>query len=87
MSKRSPGSSSRSRRETKPITPEKIKQETEPIKQKETEYIKIPQDPYTDRVVGVFVASQRKVPQNQLMHGRGRRRKPDNRIWVGLPIQ
>ena len=56
MSKRSPRSSSRSRRETKPITPEKINRETEHIKPNGTEYSKIPQNPYTDRVVDVFVA-------------------------------
>ena len=69
-SKRSPESSGRSRRETKPITTEKINQETEHIKQNETEYIKIPQNPFTDRVVDVFVASQRKVPQDQPVHGK-----------------
>ena len=38
---RSPGLSRRSRRETKPLTPEKINQETEDTKQNETEHIKI----------------------------------------------
>ena len=42
-SKRSPGSSRRSRRETKPITPDKINQETVHTKRSETEHIKIPQ--------------------------------------------
>ena len=40
-SKRSPGPSRRSRRETKPLTPEKINQETEHTEQNETEHIKI----------------------------------------------
>ena len=60
MSKRSPGSSSRCRTETKPVTPEKINQETEHIKPNETEHIKIPQNPYTDRVVDVESAYARK---------------------------
>ena len=42
-----PGSSRRSRKETEPFNQEKINQETE--------YTKIPQNQYTDRVVDVTV--------------------------------
>ena len=65
MSKRSPGSSSRCRTETKPVTPEKINQETEHIKQNETEHIKIPQNPYTDRVADVESAYARKESETR----------------------
>ena len=57
---RSPGSSRRSRRETKPITQEKINQETE--------YIKIHQNQCTDKAVDVSVVMQEQVSQIQLTH-------------------
>ena len=54
-SKRSPGSSRRSRRETKPVKQEKINHETE--------YTKIAQHQYTDKVVEVTVVIQEHVSQ------------------------
>ena len=60
---RSPGSSRRSRRETKPITPEKINQETKHTKRNETKHIKITQNQYTDKVVDVTVVRQEPVSQ------------------------
>ena len=86
-SKRSPGSSRRSRRETKPITQEKIKQETVHTKRNETEHIKIPQSQYTDKVVDMTVVLQEPVHQIQTMHRKSWRRKPNKWIWVGRPIQ
>ena len=59
---RHPGSSRRSRKETEPITQEKINQETE--------YINIPQNQHTDKVVDVTVVRQETVHQNQTMHKR-----------------
>ena len=57
---RRPESLSRSRRETEPITHEKITQEKI---NHETEYIKIPQNRYTDKVVDVTVVIQDQVSQ------------------------
>ena len=52
---RRPGSSRRSRREAEPVTQEKITQEKI---NPETEYIQVPQNQYTDKVVGASVAIQ-----------------------------
>ena len=46
----------------------KINQETQHTQQNETAHIKIPQNQCTDSVVGVSVAMQRKVSQNQPFH-------------------
>ena len=52
---RRPGSSRRSRRETKPNNQEKINHVTKHTKRNETTHIKITQNQYTDKVVDVSV--------------------------------
>ena len=75
--RRSPGSSRRPRRGTKPITHEKINQETEHTNRNETKLIKIPQNQYTDKVVDETVVIQETVSQIQTTHRKIWRRKPD----------
>ena len=61
----------------KKITQEKITQEK--IYQ-ETEYIKIPQNQYTDKTVDVTVEVQRQFHQMEMMQRKSRRRKPKSRL-------
>ena len=65
---RSPRSSRRSRRETKPITQEKINQETKQTTRNETKHTNIPQNQCTDKVVDGIVVRQELVSQIQTMH-------------------
>ena len=74
---RLPGSSRRSRSETKPITQEKINHVTKHTKRNETKHIKITQNQYTDKVVDVSVEMQRHFPPIQTAHRKSWRRKPD----------
>ena len=62
----------------KPVTQEKINHGTE--------YIKISQNPYTDKVVDVTVVRQEPVSPD-VNDAQNWRRKPDKRTWVGPPIQ
>ena len=62
---RTPGSSRRSRRETKTITQRKINQETKHAKWNGTIHIKITQNQYTDKVDDVTVVIKDPVPQIQ----------------------
>ena len=84
---RRPGSSRRSRRETKPIIQEKINHVTKHTKRNETTHIKITQNQYTDKVVDVSVERQGQDPQIQTTRRKSWRRKPSKWIWVGPPIR
>ena len=53
----------------------------------ETEYIKIPQNPYTDKVTDVTDAIQEQFLQTQTMHRKSRTKRLNKWIWVGFPIQ
>ena len=53
------------------ITPEKINQ----VSWNETEYIKIPQNPYTDKVTDVTVAIQEQFPLTQTTHRKSRTKR------------
>ena len=66
--------------ETKPITPEKVNQETQHTKQNETKHIKIPPNQHTDEIVDVSIAMQRKSSQIQPVHRRSRTKRPDK--WI-----